>query len=273
MFRYISYIFFDIQCSSLGFKLKYFFEKIIKFPIVLVNRYFSMSIEVPYLFKEDFIINNSDWKFLIKAKSGNDYAISTHQEYKLRPFFLDISDGYFIDIGSHVWKWSIVLWNKIKDIKILAFEPNPETFYYLNKNIELNWLSNTISAFNLWVWDENSILSFEKNIESSMSKFVETKTEETIDIEVVKMDDFLNEMKIAISEIKLIKIDTEGFEFKVLQWMEGLLKDTNFKSKIICEILPEQEDKDLIIDFLAKYNFGYKVLPTKTDYLFSKNHS
>ena len=53
----------------------------------------------------------------------------------------------FLDIGSHIGKWSILLANK-KDIKSYCFEPNPESYKYLVENIKLNNLTNKVISTN-----------------------------------------------------------------------------------------------------------------------------
>ena len=259
----IKYILFEIK-NPISFRLIYLLEKIIKIPVLILrNKLNFKKIKIPYLFTKDYIINNINWKWLIKAKTDYDYTITPYVEKELEPFFK--SKWVFLDIWVHIWKWSIFVANSWT--KVFSFEPNPETFEYLNKNIKLNTLENNIKSFNVWVWEKKWELSFlaDKN-ETSKSKFV---SKWWIKIKIITIDDFIKENKIDTNKIDLIKIDTEWFEFNVLKWMTEFLWKTK-KVKIICEILENQEDKKEIFDFLKKYGFSYKKLPTSADYLFYK---
>ena len=272
MIKYLKYILKDIN-AWISFKLLYLMEKIFKFPIVLINRYLKLNIKLPYVFSKDFIIDNSDWKWLIQAKSWNDYVISVPNEYFLRESFLTVNNWIFLDIWSHIWKWAITICNKRNNIKSYCFEPNPVTFKYLKESVELNWLHDQINCYNLWVWKEDWVLNFEINTQSAMSKFVVNnlkKSKNIIKVNVVEIDNFIIKENIEKKEIKLIKIDTEWFEFKVLEWMKNLLKLSSDDLKIICEILPNQNDKNKIINYLKSFWFNFKII-WKQDYYFFKD--
>ena len=259
----IRYILFEIK-NPILFRLIYLIEKIIKMPFIFIKYKFNkQNIYIPYIFKKDYILSNIDWIFFIKSKSDFDYIFNPYFEWELKDFFS--CEWLFFDIWAHAWKWSVFVaktW-----FKAYAFEPNPETFKYLNENIKLNNLENNIRSFNLWVWEKKWELNFlaDKN-ETWKSKFV---SKWWIKIKIITIDDFIKENKIDTNKIDLIKIDTEWFEFNVFKWMTEFLWKTK-KVKIICEILDNQEDKKEIFIFLEKYGFSYKKLPTPADYLFYK---
>jgi len=272
MKKYILYIYKDIKAWIL-FKLIYLIEKIIKFPIIIINRKLNTNFKLPYLFYKDFIIENSDWKWLIQAKTWNDYIISIPNEYYLRDIFFNINNWIFLDIWSHIWKWTIAISNKNNKVKSYCFEPNPITYKYLKDSIMLNMLNNKVNCYNLWVWDKNWVLNFEINTQSAMSKFVESNllnSNNIIKVNVIKIDDFIIKEKIDYKEIKLIKIDTEWFEFKVLKGMNLLLENSSKKLNIICEILSNQKNKTEIIKYLESFWFNYKLI-WRQDYVFYKS--
>lgn len=260
----IKYILFEIK-NPIWFRLIYLLEKIIKMPFIFIKyKYNKLNIYIPYLLDKDYILSNIDWKFLIKSKSDYDYILNPYFERELKSFF--ISNGIFLDIWTHSWKWSIFIAKKWA--KVYSFEPNPETFTYLKKNISLNNLEDKIMVYNIWIWNKNSFLNFLSLWnETWKSKFTENGN---IKIEIITIDDFIKENNIDIDKIDLIKIDTEWFEFNVIKWMKDFLLKTK-NVKIICEILENQEDKKEIFDFLEEYGFSYKKLPTPADYLFYKN--
>ncbi len=58
-----------------------------------------------------------------------------------------------IDVGAHIGSFSILAASKFKNIKILAFEPNPDNFNLLKENIRINGLEKKIFPFRLAVND------------------------------------------------------------------------------------------------------------------------
>ncbi len=136
-----------------------------------------------------------------------------------------------IDVGSHKGEYINSIKKKFKIQTIYGFEPNPDIFKILKNNT----LDKNINIFNYGISDENGKINFYKNLETSSSSinklnkdskyykkkyfllnFFNSKEVETrIDIDVIRLDDFIKSKKIYI--IDLVKIDTEGFEFKVLK--------------------------------------------------------
>jgi len=258
----VKYILFEIK-NPISFRIKYLLEKVIKMPVLIIRNKFQFNINIPYLFNNDYIIENCNWKWLNKAKTDYDYTINPYIEKELELYFK--SNWIFLDIWAHIWKWSIFVARWCK--KVYSFEPNPITYSYLKRNIELNNLNNKILSLNNGIWNKKSELSFliDEN-ETSKSKFTK---DWWIKIEVLSIDDFIKEQNININEIDLIKIDTEWFEFNVFKWMSNFLKKTN-NVNIICEILDNQIDKNEIFNFLESFWFKYKKLETPADYLFYK---
>jgi FkbM family methyltransferase len=54
----------------------------------------------------------------------------------------------FIDIGSNIGIYSLIIGKSFKKIKILSFEPVHNTFDNLNYNVHLNRLTRNIRIFN-----------------------------------------------------------------------------------------------------------------------------
>ncbi len=273
MFQFIKYIFTDID-ASISWKIIYLLEKIIKYPIVLSNRFLKTNLKYPYIFNKDYVINNSDGKFLIQAKSWNDYIISTYQETDFRSFFLNIQEWkIFLDIGSHIGKWSILLGNK-KNIDAYCFEPNPTTYKYLQGNIQLNHLENKITSLNYWVAEKSGEMEFYIHPQSAMSSLVKhredrsTRSEDTIHVKIIDIDTFIKENNINIQDIDLIKIDVEGYESNVIDGMKNLLKNCSKDLKIICEIT--SQEKETIKNKICSYWFEVQSIWNQDFYFYKE---
>ncbi len=65
----------------------------------------------------------------------------------------------FIDVGAHYGYYSLLVSQTNPACQILAYEPSPQNYEILNRNIELNRCSNTRS-FNQAVSNKKSITPF-----------------------------------------------------------------------------------------------------------------
>ena len=150
----------------------------------------------------------------------------------------------FVDVGSHMGEYIIQLLKKFNVEKIYAFEPSPTIFKKLSENVKN---IRNIKTYNVGVGHLNIKQILHENIESSSSsinplninsKYYKKKffilnflnlkkISRPVEIEVIKLENFLNDKK--IDSIDLLKIDTEGSEFNVLK---GLNKSIN-KVKLI----------------------------------------
>ncbi len=274
------YYFFEIKWS-IFFKMKYFLEKILQYFIAVLRWKYKIRIKTPYLFSEDYIIENNEWKFLVKHHTDFDYHIQPYYETNLLPYFNEIKEGIFFDIWWHFWRYTVKVWNNNKNnnIKIYAFEPNPVTYFYLEKNIILNNLSDKVKIFPFGLsslaWKSDFVF-FDENTGSSQipSKNTEILAKgkwifHNVIIELMTWDDFIRENNIDISEVKFLKIDVEWHELEVLKGFEKFFSLKNNECSIICEIF-NKDEFNKINNFIIKFWFKY----TKIDeynYLFSKN--
>lgn len=138
-------------------------------------------------------------------------------EYNLNNINFNSND-VVIDIGANVGCVSILLAKRYPDIKIYAYEAHPINYENLLKNIELNNVNNIV-ANNFIVSDiDNDTAKITLNPHNTGSSSV-FKTNEfdqnTYDVRTISLDTIINDNN--IKSIKLLKIDCEGCEFKILQ--------------------------------------------------------
>ena len=165
------------------------------------------------------------------------------------------SSEYFIDIGANSGYYSIEL--SKKNCKVLAFEPNLEALFKLNKTIDFNDnLKDKIKIFPFGLSDKDSKLLMKSKIKfgyiqpggSSVTDSIEEKNYKTYYANFKNGDEVLdfNNKNLAI------KIDVEGHEFKVLNGMINTLKIN--KCILLIEIFKENFEK--INTFLIRNNFS-----------------
>lgn len=97
---------------------------------------------------------------------------------------------------------------------MIAFEPDPQNFQLLKKNISVNRCGN-VQAFQKGVSDFNGAANFfftarDPESGSLITGYQGDSIQTTISVEVVKLDDFL--AKIGVKEVDILKIDVDGSE-------------------------------------------------------------
>ena len=150
--------------------------------------------------------------------------------------------SYVLDIGGYSGVFSLVSASANSEISIHSFEPHPDTFKRLKKNISSNIYTN-ISPHNFALDIKNGDFTFYNSKGTSPSGFslvnhshIE-KDAGTKICKTKKIDELLEE-RYKDMRISLIKIDVERAEYPILQSIiSRIIQD---KSCVLCEILDEE---------------------------------
>ena len=145
-----------------------------------------------------------------------------------------------IDVGFYLGEYYENLVKKISIKNVLGFEPNPETFRIVEKKFNKN---KNVKILNFALGNIKSTKQFNLNLEPSSSSFnlidysssyfkrknkilnffgFNTKTQSK-NIKIETLYDIFNEYK--ITDIDLLKIDTEGYEYNVLLGIKDKIKN------------------------------------------------
>lgn len=140
-------------------------------------------------------------------------------------------NNVILDIGAYVGEFSIKARLKNPNVSIHAIEPNRNTIKQLKENI--NGLKIKVSGVAISDKCQNVLFTDQK----AASRIVNDPTgkHHTFEVMATTLDRYQNENNI---DIKLIKIDTEGNEIKILNGASGVLKDCN--PIICCEVLTDE---------------------------------
>jgi len=194
-----------------------------------------------------------------------------HQK-KIYNFLKNFKIKTIFDVGAHKGEF-LKLIKKIENFeKIYSFEPQKQIY----QNLNLLSVENKIFCFNLALSNNNKIRNLKINKISSTSTFSEIddlslwyKIKSFIiggspkssfiyeeKVNVMKLDDFCNNHK--ISNIDLLKIDTEGHEKEVLEGALNLIKEKKIKYILLefhlSKMYKNYSTKDLE-NFLDNSNF------------------
>lgn len=125
-------------------------------------------------------------------------------------------DWVVLDIGAHIGFYSLYFASKCKQGNIFSIEADPGNFSHLSFNIKLNPEYKNIQILNVGVSDKNEVLSLGISTTGNTSgnSFL-SRSDSRVDVECKPLISIVSELGIA--KIDLIKIDIEGFEFRVFK--------------------------------------------------------
>jgi len=154
----------------------------------------------------------------------------------------------FIDVGANIGYMTAIGASMVeKSGRVYSFEPVPEYFVKLQKLAELN-KSYRIVANQFALSDkegqEKIYLADDSNMGASTilpNLAGDVRVKNYVLIKTCRLDEYIKKEK--IENIKVIKIDTEGFEYPVLLGLKGFFgkcRDGEVSSFpiIVCEICP-----------------------------------
>jgi FkbM family methyltransferase len=172
-----------------------------------------------------------------------------------------------LDVGANIGSYSKFVLESNKEATVFAFEPHPKTYQKL-ASISRN---KKFKAFNSGVGDKNGKLElydYDTNDGSSHATLYQDVIKDLHKgnsishvVEIIKLDDFILDQN--LSKIDLLKIDTEGNEFKVLLGCLNTLKGRKIKAIHMefneMNIISKVSFKDFW-DLLSDYKL-YRILP------------
>ena len=201
-----------------------------------------------------------------------DFVDTYYHQKKIFYFLKNFEIKSVFDVGGHKGEF-IKTVKKFKNIeKIYSFEPQKKIYQKLNKSS----IENKIFCFNFALGNNNEIRNLKINKKTSTSTFSDinnlslwykiksfilrgsTKSSfiDEEKVSVMKLDDFCDDYK--ISNIDLLKIDTEGHEKQVLEGALNLIKEKKIKYILLEFHLSNMYSNYSVNDlenFLDNYNF------------------
>jgi FkbM family methyltransferase len=170
-----------------------------------------------------------------------------------------LSEGdNFMDIGAYQDGWYSFLAAKLigESGHVYSFEPHPVSFQGLRENVELNNVTN-ITAEKLALSDKKGKAFFyDAGVLSSLFKS-KLSSSQPLTVQTTTLDSYIQEKK--IRRVRLIKIDTEGAEMKILRGAKDLLSST--APDLIVEVVDDHlkvagSNRNELLSYLER--FGYK---------------
>ena len=171
-------------------------------------------------------------------------------------------NGLILDIGAYSGIYSLVAASANKQSSIIAFEPHPNNFDLLCKNIRINGFSN-ITSDNRAISNKtgkvvfyNEGRGYRPGLSLINHPYIETESS-SISCAAISFKEYL-ESNHKEQILSLVKLDIERAELMVLR--DGIEKIQKDQTIIFCEILTQSIDRESIFKFHSLFK--------KIDYVF-----
>ncbi len=219
-----------------------------------------------YRFEEDDVclylpLWDRDWGQNRIAFNGNFYE-SDYLDYIKSVYGSRIKGNTVLDIGANIGNHSVYFAKKIEAARVYSFEPIRENYENLRRNIDINNLGDKVYLRKVALGEKRSggarISYSENNVGGT--RINSSVQDEGAEFEIVPLDELEFEGNIA-----LIKIDVEGFEFKVLRGAIETIKKHH--PIIMCESLEMDNNLDGVWHLMRDLGYTAKAY-SRDDYIF-----
>lgn len=132
--------------------------------------------------------------------------------------------GVLLDVGANIGNHGLCLSPHFTEVH--CFEPNPDVFTRLRRNLDLNSAANVV-AVNAGAGDSEAILRFYQPLGNNQGTGTFVEAEATppfsiVQLPVIVLDDYV-ERVLAHKTVAAIKVDVQGFEASVLRGLTRTL--------------------------------------------------
>ena len=237
-----------------------FFRVIVAFKSPFSLMYFYIRMKKP---AKDYYTLRNGMKIYLSSNPHDSVTVAVifgKNEYGKIP-----EHGTIIDIGANIGVFSLYAINNSAK-QVYSFEPNPEAYQVLKRNIETNNLENNVRVFNLAVSDKDNVSMYIPAQSSPYNSSSNEPEPKQVECKTISLDTLIDDQDIDI--IDLIKIDCEGCEYKVLYFLS---KSTLNKVKHIRLEHHVSRRKEELITHLKDVQF--EVIHDKNNILWFKNSS
>jgi FkbM family methyltransferase len=192
---------------------------------------FLWRLTLKYLVNPKKVVNIGGNKMYLDLKDSLLLSVRKNYEPKhLELMKKIVKEGdVVIDIGAHIGYYTLLLAKLVGPKgKVFAFEPNPENFKVLKKNIELNGYKNVVLE-QKGISNKNTKTKFyfsKVNTGDGRVYKITGEERESCEVELIRLDDYFRKKRLSPS---FFKIDIQGFEPAAFEGMNLLLNNSNLK--------------------------------------------
>jgi FkbM family methyltransferase len=190
----------------------------------------------------------------------------------------------FLDVGANIGYYSVVAAAKVgMKGKVVAFEPDPDNFKMLERNLDLNKLRNSM-PLPVAVSDYCGSAKLFKDQENQGDHRVnlvsdrEMENRTVIEVKCRGLDSYGDD---CFAKVDFVKIDTQGMECHVLRGMSDTLAENRSRLRMCIEFWPQGlmaagSSAAELLDLLSSLSnqlfiideLGHKLRPVSLDQLY-----
>ena len=174
-----------------------------------------------------------------------------------------------VDLGASVGYYTLILSSLVGvDGRVFAFEPDPEAFSYLSRNVEQNRISN-VEAISNAVSARTGVMQFTQHQGTARNAVVRWDTHVPAIHDPISSPSYLHVVSTTLDDffgskgwpsVHLIKMDIEGSEYAALTGMR-LLARRNPTLALVMELNPHTMKRssttaEMLRDILLELGFG-----------------
>jgi FkbM family methyltransferase len=195
-----------------------------------------------------FALADGSGAYLFDVKGHKMYIPTENIGCGMAPFepettaiFLSlITDGdVVVDLGAHVGYYTLLAARRVgPEGRVFAFEPHPDIFHLLVKNIDSNFYSNVTPVQKAVSNETGEAELFLQGTSTSLFRKSENSNKSVL-VQTTSLDEYFQTIEQRLrSRIKLIKMDIEGAELQAMLGMRQIISE-NAEIAIILEFEPE----------------------------------
>jgi FkbM family methyltransferase len=195
----------------------------------------------------------------------HDFINITIREDDIIERFTPKEGDIVVDVGAHVGRYAIIASKRVGESgKVISIEASPINFEMLNRNTNINQLTNIVSL-NYAVYSKETKINLylpakEKGYtiyNTVMVGRARAEEDKFVTVNANTLDNLLQQNGISHEDINWIKIDVEGAEFEVLKGATSILsKSKDIALLIEIHNLPGGTNFYApIVEFLSSFNF------------------
>jgi len=203
-----------------GFKIyKKMFNSIYNSERVVNNKIVSrIGRKIHTIFKPEYV-EKFGYKIYLDP---HDHLLLSVREYPIHPILKKIikKGNTVVDVGANLGVLTLYFRSIIGLTgKIYSFEPAPDAFSILSKNVAVNNLQNVIIE-NKAISNQTGKVMFSKQESLTAGRIVKDNAD-AMRVDSISLDDYFSNYD---GKIDFVKIDTEGYDWSVFQGMKSLIE-------------------------------------------------
>jgi FkbM family methyltransferase len=243
--------------------------------IQLIGRFYARLFARPVFAK----INRALFYMSARGLGLHNYETPalSGENYLIRKLITESGTPTIFDVGANQGNWSELVLTRNPNIKLHVFEPQPGHHIHLSARLPaaiINKVAVGDGPGTLALYDyAGANASEHATLIVGVIEDIHQGTTKSIDVPVITIDDYCSSHKVL--SIDLLKIDVEGYEYRVLLGAKRMLAEQAIKAiqfEFNEMLLLEKRSMEDFINLLGSEFELYRLLPNQLLPLKSSQH-